>query len=187
MLLAIELSWLLKRGVHFLLATERSRGQKQRGKARVKDCDKTNSPASSIPTLHFPVSLRFLLSPRYVLTSVTRRWKRRRAHCPQIWLSVFPISFSVSVWHLQVQIKKYSNTCSAQSGCILSQSLATKCEFTRIYIYIYIYTYVHVYKYVCINVYIYISSSSSSSLLSTLKIARRQKSRGVDSDRANLD
>jgi len=31
------------------------------------------------------------------------------------------------------------------------------------------------------------SSSSSSSLLSTLKIATRQKSRGVNSDRANLD
>jgi len=31
------------------------------------------------------------------------------------------------------------------------------------------------------------SSSSSSSLLSTFKIATRQKSRGVDSDRTNLD
>jgi len=53
-------------------------------------------------------------------------------------------------------------------------------------IYIYIYTYIYIYIYIYVYEYISSSSSSSNSLLSTLKIATRQKI-GVECDRANLD
>jgi len=140
-LLAIELSWSLKQGLQFLLTAERSRRQKQRGKARNQRlCDKKNSPHIFLP--HTSFSRVSSLPPLSWLCSHKRDETLEKQTSPlSSNLALGPPSFVLSVASPSAdkKILKY------MQRSVRMHPFTVTCDKVRIYTHIYI----HIHIYIC--------------------------------------